>query len=98
MIILMAIEIGRGYMENKARLREDIYSDKANAAETTAGNNACYFCCKKIIGKMVVITESNEINKGGLISTYFLDDICYNLARNYIYYKGMPVQKISSEN
>lgn len=94
----MTIEIGRGCMENMSRLREDIYSDKANTAETAAGNNACYFCCKKIMGKMVVITENSEINNRKLISTYFLDDFCYNLARNYIYYEGIPVQKRTCEN
>ncbi len=94
----MAIEIGRGYTENMSRLREDIYSDKANTAETADGNNAFYFCCKKIMGKIVVITESNEINNRKLISTYFLDNFCYNLARNYLYYEGIPVQKITCEN
>ena len=73
----MAIEIGSKYEGNRDRLKVKVGRGELTGIEKKAGDNACYFCLKKIDGSMYVLTEMGIINSILTEVNYFLDRACY---------------------
>ena len=59
----MAIIPGIKYFETKASLIEKIRDNDISVLEQEAEDHACYFCTKRIQGKMMVLSENEIINR-----------------------------------
>lgn len=67
--------ISSEYESNKLMLAKLLSEGSFMPFEADATNHACYFCRKRITGKMHVLLHKED---GYTTSIYFLDDECYN--------------------
>jgi len=73
----MGIVIGSKYQENKASLKERIRDGDIDILEDEPEFHVCYFCCKPIREKMVVLIDHPKIFDRESEKKYFLDEFCF---------------------
>jgi hypothetical protein len=77
----MTIIPGIKYLETRAMLIERIRDENISVLEQEAENHACYFCTKRIRGKMMVLSDSETINRRVHETKYYIDINCYEEAK-----------------
>jgi len=85
------ITIGSEYLHTLSKLREKIRNATATHIEKEAENHACYFCGKKITGKMNVLVEKESIKGYESESKFIIDKKCYEMSKLYFYSRDMPL-------
>jgi len=69
------------YLETRARLIEKIRAESSSSIlEDEANKNTCYFCNKRIQGRMMVIPET-FFDRGVHNIRYYVDMNCYEEAK-----------------
>jgi hypothetical protein len=79
--------VGEKYEDKLLMLKELIRKGFGNILESEAENHACYFCRKRIEGRMVILTLGE---KNGF-SRYPIDKRCYKIFQLFEEYDGMLV-------
>ena len=74
--------IGSKYKDNKSELKQKISGKKIFVLEDIAKNNACYFCGKRINGKMKILIDFEITNSYETETEYYLDFKCYRKELN----------------
>lgn len=87
----MAIIPGSGYREIRARLRKAIREGTIHTLEAEATDHACYFCGKRIEGRMWMLTDSGIGDYRASEGRYPIGECCYQRSRIYEYCNEMPV-------
>ena len=81
----MAVITGSKYEVTKAILKSLIGQNAVSVLEMEAMNHVCYFCLKRIDGKLHVVIVEEKAGEKQSESMYFLDNYCYeNTKRSYI--------------
>ncbi|HJX05726.1 MAG TPA: hypothetical protein VJ461_03380 [Candidatus Nanoarchaeia archaeon] len=77
----MAVIPGIKYLETRAMLIESIRDESTSVLEQEAEDHACYFCNKRIHGKMMILSEKEIIGKRESETNYFIHPDCYEEAK-----------------
>ena len=86
----MYLIIGSKYEETKAMLTEKIRKGDISVLEAEATCHACFFCGKRIEGRMKMLTVEDILKGNEVTSDYFIDDTCYRKAQFFDEYRGIP--------
>ena len=76
------IDVSSKYKDALLELKRKIRDKKIFILEDIAKNNACYFCNKRIDGKMKILTDFETTNGHETETRYYLDFKCYRKELN----------------
>ena len=85
----MSVIIGSGYYKTRTILQRRIKEGTANLIETESVDYACYFCEKKIQGKVHIYRELQKKAGGETETTYFIGERCFRRSKIYEYCDGL---------
>ena len=77
----MDFVIGSKYKKNKADLKERVREASIEFFEAEPEFHVCYFCCRPIKEKMVVLVDHPEVFGRESEKKYFLDEFCFEDSR-----------------
>ena len=78
------MEIGSKYQENKNRLKDKIREGYIEIFEAEPDFHVCYFCCRQINEKMVILIDHPEVFGRPSDKKYFLDEFCFEDSKSTI--------------
>ncbi|MBT96886.1 MAG: hypothetical protein QF567_01465 [Candidatus Pacearchaeota archaeon] len=86
----MKIKIISKYEETKAMLRDKVRKGIISVFEKEKGDFQCYFCESPIKGRIRILIDEELEGKCKSYSKYPVGEGCYNQAKLYMYFSGIP--------
>ncbi len=85
----MGTEIGSAYFRTRARLQNGIRESALQSLVAEPDDHACYFCGRRITGRMHVIRENEKIMGFESETEYYVGERCYRRSFFFEYLNGM---------